>query len=293
MCMVSMMQRAKEYTKVVLSLQAGFKGRESTVYEDDTFMVSYPRSGNTWSRFLVGNLLFTEEPTNFLNLEPRMPDIHSRSDWLLRGVPRPRYLKSHECFEPRYKRVIYIVRDPRDVAVSFYHFSVKRRWIPDGYPMDAFVERWMEPAWHTEWGNWGEHVKSWLVMRRDAPGFFLVRYEDLKSRTNEELARIANFLGVQRSSDQVAHAIELSSADRMRSLEKEQQKKWGGTRNTRLDKPFVRKATVGDWRTALPKESIELIESAWGPLMEELGYPTGPQAWEEAPKPSTITPNPA
>lgn len=210
-----------------------------------------------------------------------MPDLHSYSDWLLRDVPRPRYLKSHECFEPRYKRIIYIVRDPRDVAVSFYHFSMKLRWIPDDYPIAAFVEQWMEPAWKAEWGSWGEHVKSWLVMRRDVPGFFLVRYEDLKSTTNEELARIANFLGVQRSGEQITHAIELSSADHMRTLERAQQKKWGDTRNTRLDKPLIRKATVGGWRAALPKESVERIESAWGPLMEELGYPTGSKAWQD------------
>ena len=292
--MVSMAKRVTEYAKVCLSLDAGIKGRGSTVYPDDTFLVSYPRSGNTWSRFLVFNLVFTDEPANFLNVEKRVPDIHGYSDWVLRGVPRPRYLKSHECFDPRYKRILYIVRDPRDVVVSTYHYRVKTRVIPDGYPIATFAERWMESAWKAEWGTWEEHVQSWRAMRRDAPGFFLVRYEDLKSRTNEELTRIANFLGVQRSNEQIARAVELSSANRMRNLEKAQKKKWKGTKNTRHDKPFVRKATSGDWRTALPKESVERIESAWGPLMEELGYPTGPKALEETtPKPASTIPNPA
>src|SRR6185437_3973978 len=139
-----------------------------------------------------------------------------------------------------------------------------------------------------EFGNWEEHVQSWLRMRGDDAGFLLVRYEDLQVRPTEEMARIGKFLGLQRSSDQIARAVELSNADRMRALEKKQQKSWVETRRTRLDKPFVRKATVGDWRTALPRESVELIESAWGPLMEELGYPLSAKALEDpAQKPAT------
>lgn len=265
----------------------GWKGRGLTVYPDDTFLVSYPRSGNTWMRFLISNLIYTDEPTSFLNIERRMPEIYVHADWNLRRLPRQRYLKSHECFDPRYKRVIYVVRDPRDVAVSFYHYSVKLRWIPDGYPMAAFVERWMEAAWHTEYGTWEEHVQSWLAMRGGGDGFMLVRYKDLKARPGEELTRIARFLGLQRSGEQISRAIELSSADRMRELEKQQQSRWIVTRGTRLDKPFVRKATVGDWKTALPRESVELIESAWQPLMEELGYQIGVKALEDsAGKPS-------
>lgn len=270
-------QQLRVYATVIL----GWKGRGLTVYPDDTFLVSYPRSGNTWMRFLISNLIFTDEPSSFLNIERRVPEIYLNADWILRRLPRPRYFKSHECFEPRYKRVIYVVRDPRDAAVSHYHFSVKQRWVPDGYPMATFVERWMEASFEPQYGAWREHVQSWLSMRRGGAAFLLVRYEDLQARPNEELARIAKFLGLPRSNEQISRAIELSSADRMRALEKKQQRRWVETRRTRLDKPFVRKATVGDWRTALPRESVELIESAWSPLMEELGYPIGTQALED------------
>jgi hypothetical protein len=68
-------------------------------------------------------------------------------------------------------------------------------------------------------------------------------------------------------------AAELSSADRMRQLENSEGGKWVQTKYTRQDKPFVRKASTGGWRTVLPQESVALIESEWGHLMEELGYP--------------------
>ena len=249
------------------------KWRRPIVYPDDTFLVSYPRSGNTWMRFLITNLIYPGEPTTFLNLERRMPDIHVHPDIHLRRFTRPRFLKSHKCFDPRYKRIIYVVRDPRDVAVSFYHHSIRNRWIPENYPISSFVARWMEAEWHPEYGTWAEHVRIWLEMRSGRPGFFLLRYRELHSNPREVLAKIAGFLGIERSNEQILRAIELSDADHMRTLEKKQQRRWVETRRCRLDKPFVRKATVGNWRTELPRESIELIESAWGPLIRKLGFP--------------------
>src|SRR5258708_8153953 len=93
-------------------------GRGLTVFPDDIFLVSYPRSGNTWARFLLGNLIYQDDPITFSNLESRIPEIYFNRDRFLRELPRPRMLKSHECFQPHYPRVIYIVRDPRDVAGS-------------------------------------------------------------------------------------------------------------------------------------------------------------------------------
>ena len=98
-------------------------GRDAAVYPDDVFLVSYPKSGNTWMRFLVGNLVFPNDPITFANVERRVPSIYGMSGRKLRLVPRPRYIKSHEPFHSKYQNVIYVVRDPRDVAVSY---NVKR-----------------------------------------------------------------------------------------------------------------------------------------------------------------------
>src|SRR5579864_2793674 len=119
--------------------------REITIFPDDSFLTSYPRSGNTWTRFLVGNLIRPSETVTFLNIEKIVPDMYKTADMVLRRLPRPRVLKSHEPFDPRYRRVIYIIRDPRDVAVSNYHWEMKLRSIKDGYPIEDFVPRWMAP----------------------------------------------------------------------------------------------------------------------------------------------------
>src|SRR6201993_2221688 len=81
-------------------------GRYFEVFDDDTFIVSYPRSGNTWTRFLIANLLHPEEPATFVNIGRLVPDAEIQSSRYMRGVPSPRVIKSHTYFDPRYPRVI-------------------------------------------------------------------------------------------------------------------------------------------------------------------------------------------
>jgi hypothetical protein len=118
------------YARRILTAQV-LARRRLTVFPDDVFLVSYPHSGNTSTRFLIGNLLDQEDPVTFGNIESRIPEIYFFPDKVLRRLPRPRILKSHEYFDHRYKRVVYIVHDPRDVATSMYHYSIKRRNVSD------------------------------------------------------------------------------------------------------------------------------------------------------------------
>jgi hypothetical protein len=253
-------------------------GRGLTVFPDDVFLVSYPRSGNTWTRFLIGNLIYQGEPVTFSNIESRIPEIYFNRDRFLRQLPRPRMLKSHEPFQPHYPRVIYIVRDPRDVAVSFYHHNVKARNIPDDYPMASFIPRFIAGEFDYKFGSWRDNVLSWITLRGNAPAFLMLRYEDMKRDTVSALSSIAGFLEVcsfrkiDTSPQFLQRAIELSSPERMRALEKKEAKHWVLTKHTRSDKPFVRSAAVGGWQSSLAPESVAAIESAWGDLMQRLGY---------------------
>jgi hypothetical protein len=246
--------------------------RDITLFPDDVFLTSYPRSGNTWTRFLVGNLVYQNEAVTFLNVERLVPDMYKHSDRTLRRLPRPRIMKSHECFDPRYKRVIYVVRDPRDVAVSNYHWEMKQRSMGDSYPIEKFVPRWMEPVYWARLGSWGDHVTSWLSTRQGKEGFLLLRYEDMLADPAREMGKVAVLLGINPVPERLRRAAELSSADRMRKLEKDQGDKWVQTKYTRQDKQFVRKAGSGDWRKILPAESVQMIETAWGEIMKTVGY---------------------
>ena len=254
-------------------------GRGLTVFPDDVFLVSYPRSGNTWTRFLIGNLLHPDQAVSFANVEAIIPEIYFNSDRSLRTHARPRLLKSHECFQPLYKRVIYITRDPRDVAVSFYHHHVKAGNLPDGYSMDEYVPRFVAGEFDSAFGSWGENVQSWLAIRADNPDFLLLQYEQMLQDPDQALRKVGGFLAARSfenlntSPQIIRRAVELSSPDRMRALEKQQSKKWVLTKSTRQDKPFVRSAKKGEWRQALSRAAAQYIETAWGGIMQRLGYP--------------------
>ncbi len=292
-------------------------GRMLSVLPDDIFLVSYPKSGNTWTRFLIGNLAHPEEPITFANVSRLVPDIYGTSRKSFRRVPRPRVIKSHECFDPRYRRVVYIVRDPRDVAVSSYHFARKGRRFDDSMPMERYVSEWfLRPGQpYGTWGEhagswlaseqnirqvslvkdnfmgtvgtWGENVTSWLGARGNGRELLLLRYEDLLEDTSRELAKVSQFLGLKASPEMITRAVELSSVENMRNLEAKQSDQWSTTREGRKDIKFVREAKSGQWKKNLPPASVAEIESVWGQIMHLLGYPLATRLQEVGSPPVT------
>jgi hypothetical protein len=201
-----------------------------------------------------------------------VPDPEGVTKRHLEELPRPRYLKSHAYFDHRYPKVIHIVRDPRDVVLSEYHFDIKRNAIPEGFPVDQFVSRFVSGELSHPYGTWGENTATWYYARGHSSRLLLVTYEALQSDAPRQMRRMADFLGIPTTDERINFAIEESSADRMRELEKKQGHLWSSTKRTRQDKPFVRAAKAGGWKSELSAASIAEIESTWGTLMHELGY---------------------
>jgi Sulfotransferase domain len=246
-------------------------GNRFTVFPDDTFLVSYPKSGNTWVRFLLANLIYPNEVIGFANINRLLPSPDVLSRRFLGSLPRPRILKSHEPYDRRFQKVIYLVRDPRDVVVSEYFFNLKKRYIASDVSLEEFAKRFLRGE-TSSFGSWWEHTGSWIAARQGNPAFLLVRYEDLLADSIGETRKIADFLGIQADEERLRLAVERSSANRMRDLEKKQADQWTGTKNTRLEIPFVRAAKSGGWKQSLPAPIAENIESSWGPILKLLGY---------------------
>lgn len=233
-----------------------------TVFEDDTFLVSYPKSGNTWMRFLIGTLYFREK-MDWLSLN-KFPDCYYPDEVLLRS-PFPRILKSHELYDDRYQKVIYIVRDVREVVISYYYHHLRHVEGLQNLPFDQFFDYFMAgEVWP---GLWDSHVQSWLA-HRDKPqeGFLLLKYEDLKRDPFAEAKKITAFLNLNRSDSELKEAIEWSSFGNMRALE---QKQWG---NFNPDNPFVRHGGINTWQSFLTGEQQNEMNRSFGPTLRSLGY---------------------
>jgi hypothetical protein len=247
-------------------------GRRLSVRPDDILLASYPKSGNTWTRFLIAHLVHPDREVGFGNLHQLVldPEVTVKRDF--DRAPRPRIVKTHGSFDARYRRVIYVVRDPRDVALSQYHCLRELRRIDDEFPMEDFIGRFLTGEFNRHLGSWGENAGSWLATRARHPGFLLLRYEDLLAGTARELTRVAAFAGLPATPERISQAVERSSDDKMRESEKKQDRRSMPIKGSRQEIPPVPSAKSGGWRSDLPKPQVARIEGAWGDIMACLGY---------------------
>jgi hypothetical protein len=236
-------------------------GRRLPVRPDDILLASYPQSGNTWMRFLIANLVYLDWVVDLSNLDRLIvdPDVTPKRD--IDRAPEPRIVKTHGSFDPRYRRIIYLVRDPRDVALAQYHHMRQSRRISNDVALEEFIERFVKRDLNRHVGSWGENVGSWLATRSSYQRFLIVRYEDMLADTARELSRVADFIGCPSTPEGILQSVELSSLDKMREREENQ-----GESYLPIESP------KSNWQKSLPQPLVARIEAAWGDIMTCLGY---------------------
>lgn len=241
---------------------------------DDVLIAGYPKSGNNWVEWLVCQMLWPDREIDWSVVRQRVRGLNNINHMVeskLQRMPSPRIFRMHNPYDPRFRRVIMIVRDPRDIALSYYHHFIRLGELEAEDPVERFIEDFVAGR-VDRYGPWGENVGSWLGARRMGGGFTVVKYEDLIDDTLGQLRRLQPTLEVDLNDEQLARVVEQCSADRMRSLEHTMPK--ANTKPSKKGHTFVRAAKKGGGREQLSAESIERITSAWRPIMDELGYLT-------------------
>lgn len=167
--------------------------------------------------------------------------------------------------------VIYVVRDPRDVAVSLAHHNGWRheRAVDQMADPEAAMsggERGVPLQVRQRLGTWSEHVRSWLDQR--LVPVHPVRYEDCHRAPAETFGAAFRFAGFDAEADDVAAAAEIVRFDRLRAQEEES----GFPERSQEADRFFRRGEVGAWRDELAPELAERIEIDHGEVMRRLGY---------------------
>ncbi len=162
---------------------------------DDVFIVTYPRSGTTWMQMILYQLT-TEGSMDFPHIYEYCPwfEDSGRSAGGFEGRPSPRLFKSHLPFHRIPKgpcKYIYVVRNGRDVAVSYYHFYRSHYGYRGGFGefFDLFLRGQLDA------GSWFAHVKGWWQHRHD-PNVLCLRYEELLADPEGSLRKIIAFCGL-------------------------------------------------------------------------------------------------
>ncbi len=232
----------------------------------DVVVASYPRSGTTWLRFLLYEIL-SGQAAQFETVNKAIPEVG-------RGEPAPflrqgaRLLATHEPYRKEYRRAIYLVRDVRDVLISLHAYQ---QWA-NIYSKDLgnFVFPFLEGNVNA-YGPWHRHVDSWLNTKVAlGEKLIVVKFEDMLRDIEGTLSKVLRFLEIQVEPVSVQNAIANNTIERMRA--KEDQARSTLFKDYRTDLRFVRGGTVGGWRAKLSTTQIRLIEELAGAALRRLNY---------------------
>lgn len=179
----------------------------------DVMLASYPRSGNTWTKFMLAELL-TGSEVDFSSNEDVVPmvGLHSPAPRLLPGEGR--LIKTHEPYHKVYRRAIYLVRDVRDVALSFRKLRTVEGFEEESF--EEFLARFVKGA-VAGYGSWQAHVSSWLSASDLGAEVMVVRYEDLIDDTVAMLREIVDFLGLSVDDERLRQIAGNNRPDKMRN----------------------------------------------------------------------------
>ena len=235
---------------------------------DDTYIVAFAKSGGTWFSFLLANvnLLINQMPqtATWWNIRDYIFDIHESRHMPPSPFshPRGRFIHTHSEFNPRYLRVLYLIRDPRDALVSYYDLTTKFGWFKG--TMDEFLD---SPKFGI--AAWVRHVGSWVHQHTDLNRIHFVRYEDLKSEPLEVLDRIYRLYGQEVPPEMLKKAVQRSSFESMRKSEADYRKYSYDLGSTFV---FVRKGRAGGFGEELTPAQIARIETECAEWMKMFNY---------------------
>ena len=272
------------------------------------WLASYPKSGNTWFRLFLANLeRNSNEPADINQLDRTLiasartvfdntmgiassdlthheidrlrPDMYRT---LAAETKEPLFLKIHDAYTyvdghkalvpPEVTRgVIYFVRNPLDIAVSFANHSgisidkSIRHLNDESFGFCDSTDK-LESQLRQRLLSWSGHVRSWTEAR--ALNIHVMRYEDMKQDPQATFTSAARFAGLDFSPERIAKALQLSSFKEIQRQEQEQ----GFREKAPSCGSFFYKGETGYWRDVLSGDQEQAIVNAHGEVMKRFGY---------------------
>ncbi|KAL7639246.1 UNVERIFIED_CONTAM: hypothetical protein RMT77_009734 [Armadillidium vulgare] len=251
----------------------------------DVFVVSFPKSGTTWTQEMVWCLLHNLDyekakvvltkrfpyfeyegmiPSKYLflmpNLEKGDPNIVGESWKILNSLPSPRTIKTHLFKEllpvgiwSTKPKIVYVCRDPRDVCVSFFYHAMRYNGFRGDF--SDFVEHFLNDMLIMFTPYW-KHVLDYWALRNEENILF-IRYEELQQDISGMIQKVSAFLGKEITKDEVenlANHLSFESMKNNKAVNNDNLIVFPLSKAKRVK--FMRKGKVGDWRTHMTREQI-------------------------------------
>lgn len=241
----------------------------------DSVVVSYQKSGHTWLRVMLAKVISLKYNIKKLDLDiirmakkpgvPKIAIFHSLAGIALYPVDWKKlkftsiYSKSEKVKirnSLRRKKVVLLVRDPRDVVVSLY-FELTRRhnlyqgdiskFIRENYTLKKIIR----------------YMNLWqLEMTKRPEDFLLLRYEDMKTNCAKELKKVTDFFLIPTTSRIIKEAVQFGTIENMRKIEEHdlfEDNRLRAKNPNDQESYKVRKGKAGGYKEYLSKQDIDYL----------------------------------
>ncbi|XP_068848028.1 sulfotransferase 2A1-like isoform X1 [Capricornis sumatraensis] len=254
------------------------------VKDEDVLLLTFPKSGTNWLIETVC-LIYSKGDPKWVQSEPiwdRSPWVETKAGYeLLKEKEGPRLISSHlpiqlfpKSFFKSKAKMIYLVRNPRDVFVSGYFFWRSAKFVKRPQSLEQYFEWFIQG--NMPFGSWFDHTRGWMSMR-DKENFLVLSYEEMKWDTKNTVEKICQFLGKKLEPEELNSVLKNSSFQVMKennmsnfSLLKGQYLEENGL--------LLRKGMTGDWKNYFTVAQAETFDKLFQEKMADLPQELFP--WE-------------
>ncbi|XP_076879580.1 sulfotransferase family 5A, member 1 [Brachyhypopomus gauderio] len=245
--------------------------------DTDTLIVTYPKSGTTWMQEIVTLVSSSGDPER-AQTQPNW----ARAPWLeqyycpdvLKASQGRRILTTHlpyQLLAPALTgskaKVIYVARNPKDVAVSYYHFHKMARFLPEAGTFSEFLSAFLKGTVH--YGSWFDHVKGWTSNARNIHHFLYITYEEMSLDLRASVERVSGFLQCPLVEEELTSTMKSCSFN---SMSENSMVNYTLVPQEIIDHTkgkFMRKGKIGDWVNTFSEEQRCIFDAVYTSRMAD------------------------